>query len=460
MSKELVRQFDYASTVEVYDPGSSYESRVVAVKSMPTLSYGMSGSVQAPPAVNRDPLNLLSLNIGIVAAINTLNARNVASAKIRLYAKRRNGRKFIEGIKTRSLSKTEIKGITKGSESADIVEILEHPALDLLEQGTRHLDGHGMAECIEQYLGALGVCYLRVIKGKNGIPDYLDILPAEYTTLLLDNEGEEVGYRVKSGVYTKDYDINEIIAFKGQAVGGYTRSEGFAPEVGLYGVGFIEQCYEECELLRSISKMARSIANDPRPSTIYSLKDGMGDLDEGQIRLMTRQLEQYMSTRNGKSAFFPSAIDVNPISLAPKELGFEEGKLWLERVVANAAGVPLDILNPHGGGRATSLTSYRSYAIHTLVPKLRRYCDTLTKELLPLYDDDMFFRADNPTPIDEQQILKEEQFEVSSGIISINEARARRDLPALEQDMRSSPDKASRADTSSGSLITGTVMSG
>ena len=67
----------------------SLKSAKPQAKSMPS-NYGMFGlggsPTSAPPAVCRDTLNLLSLNVGIVASMTSLLARNMASAKLRLYA--------------------------------------------------------------------------------------------------------------------------------------------------------------------------------------------------------------------------------------------------------------------------------------------------------------------------------------------------------------------------------------
>src|ERR1035437_5646228 len=106
-------------------------SGMFSTKSMPQNGFGgLSVGIQAPPVISRDPLNLMSLNTGAISAITGLNARNVATAKIRLYAHQRSRRKMLNGLNIRQLSKQEQKGIARGSESADLVEIMEHPALE------------------------------------------------------------------------------------------------------------------------------------------------------------------------------------------------------------------------------------------------------------------------------------------------------------------------------------------
>ena len=420
-------------------------------KAMPSLGLFQGEFVSPPPAVRTDPLNLISLNIGFVASLSSFNARNMASAKPQLFAKRK-GKKLLSGVKMREVSQAECKTLGKHEEQGNIVEILEHPVLDLLDNGSEHLDGHALSETTELYLSTVGTCYW-VIEGKNE-PKAIDVLPAEYTTPWLDNSGHVVEYVVKTGSYERHYDKSEIIVMKNVAVGGYLRTDK-SPIVGLYGQSPIEQAIEECELMRSISKLARSVANDPRPSMMFSLKEGIGDLDEGQIRLLNRQFSQLMSGRNGKFTFMPAAIDSKPLTLPAKDMEWEDGRRWLMLVIANAFGIGLDLINPEKSNRATSGTSYRSYAQMTLVPKLKRKADTLTKHLLPRYDEDLFLVYTDPTPIDEEQSLKEEDHEVRTGIISINEARAKRGLPPLSVDMRGSPSNKVEANVSEEPKVTG-----
>ena len=51
----------------------------------------------------------------------------------------------------------------------DVVEITEHPVLDLLGNGTPHLDATSMREVIETYLQTLGTAFLKVNRDGHGI---------------------------------------------------------------------------------------------------------------------------------------------------------------------------------------------------------------------------------------------------------------------------------------------------
>jgi hypothetical protein len=62
---------------------------------------------------------------------------------------------------------------------------------------------------------------------------------------------------------------------------------------------------------------------------------------------------------------------------------------------------------------------------HTILPKLRRIEQKLNEQLAARFDDRLFFAFDNPVPEDKEYHLKEIQTNLSTGLTTINEERAK-----------------------------------
>jgi HK97 family phage portal protein len=218
-----------------------------------------------------------------------------------------------------------------------------------------------------------------------------------------------------------------------------------APTVGIYGCGWLEQCLPEATLLRNINDYERAMMdNNGRPD--FAVKYKGGSLAPEQRRSLGKMFRaMFTGGRKGEPFIADGDFDIVPFGWSPKDLSYEQGKKDCRLVVCNCAGVPIDLIDSRDSNRATSLTAFRSYSILTIDPKLRRYEDTINAQLTSHFDDGIFLKFDSPVPIDEEQELKEEMFEVTTGIVSINEARAKRGLEPLPEDMRGSPAKAQAA---------------
>jgi HK97 family phage portal protein len=418
-------------------------------KSMPMQgAMGFIGNITAPQPLSYDPLNLLKLNVGIVAACGTRNAQAVASARLRLFANKTPGRKLLNGVSHRSVTIKQLKSIIsckQFTDNEDAVEILEHPIIDLLSTVNGQMDYNTLAESTELYLGAVGTAYWALYGDP---PNEIWLLPSEYVEALVNTSGVITGYRVydPSGGVPETFPKERVIRFVNTCIGAF-RGIGMKPTVGLYGIGSIEQCLPEANLLYEINRYETSLVeNQAVPAHVVTYKGGT--LDPERRRGLKKMWNAIFRGpgRAGKTEILDGDFDVKQLGLSPKDLAYETGKKWLRNVVANAHGVPEDLLSSENANRATASASYRSYLTLTIIPKLKRYIEVLNAQLCPLYDDNLFLVADNPTPLDEDFDLRKEQMEITTGIISINEARQKRGMALLDEDMRGSPSGKATAD--------------
>jgi HK97 family phage portal protein len=198
---------------------------------------------------------------------------------------------------------------------------------------------------------------------------------------------------------------------------------------GLYGMGDIEYVLDEVYLYNSINDYLRALTeNNAIPSAIVQYTAGR--LDKNTMADVQKQWDRVVRGwgRAGKTKVMDQDFKFIPISLAPKELDFAEGRKWLRGVIANAFGVPEDLLTTENANRASSNVAISNYMRFSIKPRLKRIEEKLNNNLIKMYDDNLFFKFDNPIPNDEALEVKREQTDLQMGVLTINEVRDSRGL--------------------------------
>ena len=278
----------------------------------------------------------------------------------------------------------------------------------------------------------IGNCMWQILK-EDGLPSSIVILPAEYTTVTLSEDMHIKGYRTFNGVYQKDYAKDEIIHFKNMAPGLFWRIWNQGLITGLYGQGDAEYVLDEIYLYNAINDYLRALTeNNAIPSGIVKYKDGR--LDKQTMKDLESDWNKVMRSwkKAGKTKVMDSDFDFIPMGFNPRDLEFKEGRVWLRNVIANAFGVPEDLLTTNNSNKGSSTVAIDNYYRFTIAPKLKRIEDRLNSHLMPLYDDDFFLQFDNPIPDDKALLVKQEEQDLIQGVLTVNEVRAKRGLVAVE----------------------------
>ena len=312
----------------------------------------------------------------------------------------------------------------------NLVEVIEHPVFQVLNNvNGSELNYYDLMELTASYLGMIGNAFWEIVIGKNGVPQGINVLAGEYTTIKLSDEMKTVGYRTFNGIYEKNYEPEQIIHFKNVSPGLFWRVWNNALITGLYGMGDAELVLDEIYLMNSINDFLRALTeNNSIPAAIIKYKSGR--LDKNTMNDVQAQWDKVLRTwkRSGKTKVMDMDFDFIPVSLPPKDLDFQEGRRWLRNVISNAFGVPEDLLMTENSNRASSTTAISNYFRFTIKPKLRRLEERLNSHLMPLFDPNLFLEFDECIPNDEILAQKQQQSDLQLGVITINEVRESRGL--------------------------------
>ena len=422
----------------------------MSTKSIPANSgLSLESYVMAPKPLQNSPQALINMDTGYVYVCNRVNSSAVGACRYRLYtavggnAVRKSLPNWIPSIKAdKNQSDWVKKSIPQAYQTgnSEIVEIVDHPVLDLLRRPSDKVDGFSLFELTEQYLGIIGNAYWQIVS-KGGKPIAIEILPGEFVMVKLNTDNKIIGYReqINGTGWTKDFDSDEIMHFKQPAPGAFRRiGTNIDAPTGIYGMGHLEGCLPEAQLLESINTYERSLMdNNGRPDFI--VKYTQGKLTEDQSKAAsTKWANAFKGLRkSGRPAVMDNQFDIQTLGFSPKDLSYQEGKKWLRTSICNAFGVDESFITVENSNRSNSETGLEKYYRFTVLPKLRRIQEVINSMLMPLYDNDLWIVFDDPVPENYQAKIKRDTSDVQLGIMSINEMRKERGMepyPEAEYD--------------------------
>ena len=387
----------------------------------PEATYGMTKSTQEQAAS-------LRLMTGYVYAAVMMNARSIAAQPLRLYASveargtkqfptksvSKSVQRYLKGDGSMRPAKSAMLGSNTGG---DVVEIYDHPILDLLNKVSPFYDGYNFNILRKTFLQVTGNEYLHPIMGPMGYPVEIWVMPSQYVKIKPTRderliEGYEYGQQPNNAFFAPDEVLHNRVP---------------DPNDPLYGRGWVAAASDAAGLLQSMDGYEKHLfQNQARPDWGIFLKE---TLNETQWNRMIAYLDQNLrgNRNSGRPYIFEGGSDARPLQFSPRDLSFSEGENRKVEVIAAVSGVPVTLLKANDPNLASAQVGFASYMRDTIHPYLVADAEFLNQSLLPLFGglaDGLFLAYDNPVQEDEQLISGIMQTQVASGIRTINEARA------------------------------------
>ena len=395
----------------------------------PEATYGMSRSTQEQAAS-------LRLMTGYVYAAVMMNARMIAAQPLRLYASveargtkqfptksvSKSVQRYLKGDGSMRPAKSAMLGSNTGG---DVVEIYDHPILDLLNKVSPFYDGYNFNILRKTFLQVTGNEYLHPIMGPMGYPVEIWVMPSQYVKIKPTRderliEGYEYGQQPNNAFFAPDEVLHNRVP---------------DPNDPLYGRGWVAAASDAAGLLQSMDGYEKHLfQNQARPDWGIFLKE---TLNETQWNRMIAYLDQNLrgNRNSGRPYIFEGGSDARPLQFSPRDLSFSEGENRKVEVIAAVSGVPVTLLKANDPNLASAQVGFASYMRDTIHPYLVADAEFLNQSLLPLFGglaDGLFLAYDNPVQEDEQLISGIMQSQVAAGIRTINEARSELGLDPAE----------------------------
>ena len=358
---------------------------------------------------------------GDVHACASMNAAEMATVPLRLYATRGTGQSKA-GIRNgmgkrlgKTLTKSERANLAKGSagQSArfraaeDIEEIDVHPFLDIW--GNVFPEREDLA-----LFGELtGNSYLAWTDGPLGTPENLTVLPSQYVCPIVSG-GEIVAYEFGRGV-TKVRIPAENVAHT-MFPNPCNRYVGMAP---LTAVAMAADRDVDMDIYEGALN-----ANHGRPDFAVILK---------QDGVTKRDVDAYSKDWNakwggvansGRPMFTGGDVDIKDLGFSPREMAFLQGRKVTGDKISRAFSIPSTLSRGEGSVRANAEASIFMWHRFGILPRLRRSEAVLNQQLISRYNEPRLFVAyDNPVESDREFELKKTEAMLKNYAVTINEVR-------------------------------------
>jgi len=301
----------------------------------------------------------------------------------------------------------------KGKEA---VEVLEHPALDLLYKCNSFTTKFDFFSTIAQYLELTGEApfYVSFLNGK---PDSMIVLRPDKLSVKQGTQGNIInGYEYELGLGSRiTLEVDEVVFLR--------YPDPNKPFRGLGTLQAVARTVDIDEYSEEYNK--QFFFNSARPDSALETDQ---KLNEKQLQSITKKFEaKYKGLDNShKTIILQGGLKYKPISLTQKDMDFMEQQKFSRDKILGIFRVPRTVLGiTDDVNRANAEATDYVFAKRTIKPKLERIIQQLNEFYLPMFKgtDLMYLDYESPVPEDAVSEREDIRLGLQEGFMTINEAR-------------------------------------
>ena len=366
----------------------------------------------------------------------TRNAVATSSATLRLFATRSTGESmpkiapYAPITKQRQLELKEANPRNSAvRNSEDIVEITDHPFLDLMENPNPFRNEEEFRQETSLFADLTGNNYWYIENGTGinaGIPEQLWILPTQVTRIVPDAKKFIKGY-----VYGKQTKEKALLPEEVMHIRRPNPSDMW------YGKGRVEGAWDAIHGSEALDHYENSTARYPIPSLMLKYKKA--SLNPAKRREIlseaNRSIEYQSRSKSYVAGVMDSDAEIEKLSFAPKEVVALQGRKWYRQAIIEAFGQTLSLYDTQAA-RATIESAIYLWARFELDPTNQLIAGKINTNLIPRYDggDRIFVAFDPITREDAEFALKRDIADRKVNVRSVNEIRRARGLAESDDD--------------------------
>ena len=372
----------------------------------------------------------------------TINAQTAAAIRPRLYAAGRSS----QVLKANGLSPKPIDSVTKAMlegrgpvqpsssvrrkaarYAGDIVEIDNHPVLDLFDDVNAWTEGMAWREAMYSDLQIFGR-HFTLLASDGGTPTEMwRLMPQKVE--IESGGGEYVsGFKYGGGADAVQYSVEDVLWLNlfdpFDPLGGVSPLEAWLKTVDsqFANAAFVEYMFQK----------------GGAPDYMLIAKQGMSAEQKRSFRSEFRRLFGRMVGRKDTIAILSGDAKLEPLQRAPRELQSVEHEKSMLDNIAIAFGVPKSLLTSDDVNLANAREGSVTHARNTIWPMVSRFEDVVNQRLLPKWSDRLFIMHESPVKEDRAIRIQERASQIGAGH-TINEIREDDGLPKFEGDWADAP---------------------
>ena len=376
-------------------------------------------STDWPRPVKRNERALIQQYVGWVYKCSSMNARSVASVPLRLYAITRNGEPrpnlSYRQVTDQVITDFKLRGSfinRKIAQAYSVVEVVDHPFIDMMAQANPIMDGFELIELTILYQELLGDAYLLKIKDSMGTLRQSWPLLAQHVKILPDPARFVKGYEYGQGITKVTFDADEV-----------SHHRYVNPEDYYYGKSPLQAASASVILQEDMEGYESALfRNRARPDQVLVASEPIAKTARKAAEVEFNRTLRGVA-KSGKTVMLPYGVDLKQLSFSPKELSYLLGRKTTRDDVASIFDIPAVMLTPDAGNRSKDEAAEYLHAKYGIFPRCRRTEQRFNQDFISEYDDRLFCAFDDPVPEDKEFRLEEQTAHLRTGYSSINEER-------------------------------------
>lgn len=392
-------------------------------------AHGMLGRIYAggrgePPKRGTKELLRAYSEMPWLRAVTYRVSHSVAAAPWRIYGVRKRGGKFMRDFRIqRGDVRVRTKLLAERKAAGELVEIEEHPMLELLYSPNPFLTGMSTRQLTQVYLDIVGESFW--IKDRNGagVPNAVWPLPPHW--VMSTPTPQRRFFEVNHGSWHGDIPDTEILWMA------YPNPENPYGR----GSGTARALADELETDEYAAKHTKQwFFNRAVPELFISPKSATDELGAPEaLRLERKFLQKHQGMMR---AYLPHVstlpLDVKELSQSFKNMELVELRRHERDTIIQVYGVPPEMLGIiENSNRATIDAADYLMARHVLVPRLEFQREILQERLAAEYDDRLIVEYDSPVTEDKAHHL--EVAKAAPWVPELNDWRKMMGMEPLEQ---------------------------
>lgn len=303
---------------------------------------------------------------------------------------------------------------------AAVAEVVDHPLLSLFRHVNAVHTSFDLWELTQLYLEVHGSAYwLLDLDATLEVPAAIWVLPAQLVTPRRQSDSPSlVDHYEYRGQTTQRFSAARVLHFRvPDPRDPYT--SGLSP---------LRACFEQAALASEYAAMKRSVYdNTGLPSVLLTPDEPIGADERDRLEKLWQQ--KFVRGGQGRALVAESALKVTVLSQSMGDLAALADMRATKEDIANAFHVPLPFLS----GETNLANMQAADHLHktlAILPRLRRRDEKLTEQLVPRFDATgrLFFHTPDPTPANQDFLLRQEEADLRLGVRTVNEVRAGRGL--------------------------------
>lgn len=318
-----------------------------------------------------------------------------------------------------SIGETEWRCVQQVGKAERFVET--SPALTLLAKPNPFWTGQELLELTQMHLDLVGEAFWVLNTTRAGLPGEIWPVPPQRIRILTDPKNYIAGYEYRYGAQTVRFLPDQIVHFR------------YPSPLDMYrGLGPVQSLAIDLDSELFASKWNRNLfLNSARPDAVIETTE---PLSEEQYKEFQRlwQAEFQGVDKAHRIGLLRKGMIYKRIALSQEEMSFVEQRKLNRDIILGAFGMPLHILGiAETTNRATAESAEYVYARWVLRPRLQRLMRKINAGLVAKFGQDSSIRFVDPTPENRDAARLDAQIGVTSGYMTVNEARASMGLEVI-----------------------------